>query len=254
MDDLPLYLVIEASSDRALVGRKFALDSLPPVVTVGRDRACTLEIQSQAVSSRHARFERTTSGWRVVDDGSTHGTYVNDVRVREAQLRQDDRVQLGDTLFTIAAYIVRPQYKPTALDPMTQLPNKRSVLEYLDATVRSAAGRLALVRIDVDKMRAVNDERGHQGGDQALIDLAARLVADLRPGEFAGRLGADDFVLVLPATELPRAKARATEIRAKLAAVVSVSVGAAVAEPQHRGGDDLIYAAEKDLWDGRRVR
>src|SRR5204863_205770 len=63
--------------------------------------------------------------------------------------------------------------------------------------VGRAGGRLAVVYIDLDDFKRINDEHGHDGGDRVLTEVAARLRANLRPNDAAARLGGDEFVCVL---------------------------------------------------------
>lgn len=253
MGDIPQFLVVLNSSDRPLVGKKWPIASLPAVITIGRDPACNLEIRSDAVSRRHARLERRADGWHVVDEGSTSGTYVNEARVMDFVVKRDDKVRVGDTILSIIELIVSTEYHREGPDGLTGLAKKRDLLARLDAAMQSGARALAVIRFDVDKLRLINSDRGHEVGDRILAEIGARLRASLRPGEYAGRLSADDFVVVLPAIGLPAATARATEIRAQLLAIAPVSAGVAAVAPHHRDGDELIYDAEKDLVARRRL-
>ncbi len=244
---LPLYLVMLQSSDRPLVGRKWPMSSLPAVVTIGRDPACTLEIRSDSVSRRHARLERRPDGWHVVDEASAGGTYVNDARVEDALLRHDDEIWVGDTLLKIAEVIVDAHVQSGPPDKLTGLSTRRDLMEHLDRAMRGAARPLALIRVDIDRLRVINDEQGFEAGDRVLAEIGARLRSELRPGEYAGRISADDFVIVLPETDLSMASARAAELQAKVSTTAPVSVGAAEVAPHHRDADEAVYDAEKDL-------
>lgn len=246
MSDLPLFLIVLHSSDSVLNGRKFELPPTIKRLSVGSDPACNLEVRSPAMSRRHARFERRDDGWYVIDENSATGTYIDGVRVTERRLRDGDKVQVGDTLLTLAEMIVETQFQPRATDGLTGLPTKRHLLERLESARRQ--GPLSVIRIDVDKLRLINSDHGHETGDRILREIGARLRAALRPGEYAGRLSADDFVVVVPNVDVHAATARAEELRAQLLSIAQVSVGAAAHAQSHRDADELIYAAEKDLF------
>jgi diguanylate cyclase len=82
-------------------------------------------------------------------------------------------------------------------DGLTGLPNRARLMEYLQDEVdriRGTSERLALVAIDLNRFKEINDSRGHQAGDEVLRRLAARMTRTLRDGEFVARVGGDEFV------------------------------------------------------------
>ncbi len=84
-------------------------------------------------------------------------------------------------------------------DPLTGLPNRTSFSNYLGHELeRARAGgtKVAVIGIDLDKFKEINDLRGHEAGDQALQIIAGRLAALLRDGEFVARIGGDEFAAV----------------------------------------------------------
>lgn len=85
-------------------------------------------------------------------------------------------------------------------DSLTGLPNRSSFLEWLTRQTADAAAptKVALLAMDLDRFKEVNDVHGHAAGDQLLIQIAERMRAALRPGEFVARLGGDEFVAVVP--------------------------------------------------------
>ncbi|GIG28165.1 putative bifunctional diguanylate cyclase/phosphodiesterase [Cellulomonas marina] len=166
-------------------------------------------------------------------------------------------------------------------DPLTGLPNRRWFLGALrDAVARSARDgtSFALAVLDVDDFRVVNDSLGHAAGDLLLVELAARLATQLRPGLALARLGGDEFVVVaegLPVTastlrdacgnahgeatgeddagtRLAARVAAAAEGRFRVGSVatrVTVSIGVVTHQPEDPGGDD----APAGLTGGRRA-
>ena len=88
------------------------------------------------------------------------------------------------------------------IDPLTQLPNRRLLLDRLDQALATASrSRLssALLFLDLDHFKAVNDTHGHHIGDLLLVETARRLQGAIRKGDTAARLGGDEFVLLLTA-------------------------------------------------------
>lgn len=87
------------------------------------------------------------------------------------------------------------------VDGLTGLPNRNSFSNYLElklARARSEGRNFAVVIVDFDKFKAVNDVHGHEGGDALLKTVAARMTAELRDGEFLARIGGDEFAALCP--------------------------------------------------------
>ncbi|WP_156498813.1 GGDEF domain-containing protein, partial [Oleiphilus sp. HI0079] len=83
-------------------------------------------------------------------------------------------------------------------DSLTNLPNRLRCLEYLDelrAQAQEENSRFAVMFIDLDDFKSINDSMGHEAGDALLIDAAIRLKSVLHSDDFVGRLGGDEFVV-----------------------------------------------------------
>lgn len=114
------------------------------------------------------------------DDLSTRIFAVRDLRARVAQERR-------------IAHLARN-------DSLTGLPNRASFLEKLDRQIVAAqpGDRVAILAIDLNRFKEVNDVYGHAVGDQLLVHIAARMGERQAPGEFVARLGGDEFVAIVP--------------------------------------------------------
>ncbi|MCS0607866.1 EAL domain-containing protein [Massilia solisilvae] len=150
-------------------------------------------------------------------------------------------------------------------DQLTSLPNRRRLTRFLDdsiARAKSRADSCAVLLIDLDRFKDVNDTLGHTAGDELLVQAARRLLDCVRAGDVVGRLGGDEFAVVLPAA------AQRRESRAVAAAIVeslgrpyrvqgqqvyaTASVGIATwpgdgeaAEALIRNADNAMYSAKK---------
>ncbi|WP_396332697.1 diguanylate cyclase domain-containing protein [Burkholderia anthina] len=85
-------------------------------------------------------------------------------------------------------------------DPLTTLPNRLLFMEHLDAAIRHAAAvrqGLAVMFVDLDRFKQINDQHGHAAGDRTLVAVAKRLSQVLRSGDMAARLGGDEFVVLI---------------------------------------------------------
>ena len=102
-------------------------------------------------------------------------------------------------------------------DSLTGLPNRASFLEKLDRTVATAGeGRFALLAIDLNRFKEVNDLYGHAVGDQLLVHVAGNFRDAALDGEFVARLGGDEFVAIVPAVDREGAHAAAERLWAAM--------------------------------------
>jgi hypothetical protein len=109
--------------------------------------------------------------------------------------------RLGDQLWRLAAF-----------DPLTGIRNRRTFLEAVDRALAVAARRsepVAMIGIDVDHFKTINDAHGHPVGDRALTALAQVLASGLRVGDEVGRLGGEEFAVLMPRTDEAAALAAA---------------------------------------------
>jgi len=143
-------------------------------------------------------------------------------------------------------------------DGLTGLPNHRSFQTRLEEEVARArrGGRpLALMMVDLDDFRAVNNTYGHQAGDTTLVAIAAALRASVRGPDVAARYGGDEFVVILPETDMDEALEVAERVRAAVAALdlseigVAIHMGTSVGVaglPLHAlAREDLVHAADQ---------
>ena len=137
-----------------------------------------------------------------------------------------------------------------ATDGLTGLPNKRAVDDALKRTFAQATttqAPLALLLLDLDHFKQVNDQRGHPVGDQILANVGATLRSVLRTRDFAGRNGGEEFAILLPDTSTADALEIAGRIRAAVAEIslpgtdVSVTASIGVAGfPGHASTPDRL--------------
>jgi diguanylate cyclase (GGDEF)-like protein len=148
------------------------------------------------------------------------------------------------------------------LDPLTGLPNLRAFQEAMEARLIDARpDPFAVAFADVDYFKAINDQYGHAGGDTALVAVADRLRAALRPQDMVARIGGEEFAMLLPCADLSAALAIAERLRATIqdtkfniagtSLSVTISIGVAMSrEPNGpvgallRAADTALYAAK----------
>jgi diguanylate cyclase (GGDEF)-like protein len=202
------------------LGMRHAIGDEP--VVLGRGDDCDVVMNDQSVSRRHACIEARPDGFEVVDLHSTNGTFINDRPVSRAALEDGDCVRVGNCIcrflagHNVEAAYHEEIYRMTIIDALTEVHNKRALLEYLDQElVRSTRhGRpLALVLFDIDHFKAVNDRLKHLGGDFSLRELSLRVKRNIRRGDLMARYGGEEFALVLPETTREGAVEFAEQVR-----------------------------------------
>ena len=115
-----------------------------------------------------------------------------------------------------------------ATDPLTGLANRRALNEAIDRAFAEATryGRdLSCIMIDLDRFKRLNDTLGHQTGDEMLRRCAKVLKANSRQSDVAGRFGGDEFVIVMPRTDVHTARIVAKRIYEEFQAAVSAMLG-----------------------------
>jgi two-component system cell cycle response regulator len=144
-------------------------------------------------------------------------------------------------------------------DDLTGLANRRHGAHQLGREIALCVrhGRLlALLHVDVDRFKAINDTHGHQAGDQVLVEVARRLAAAMRTGDELARWGGDEFVAILPDTDEAGALRAAERVRAAVAAqpvpvagmVLGVTVSVGWAHWSGDTPDDLLARADRALY------
>ncbi len=167
-----------------------------------RRRVAVRSFESDLVDGRwmHVTETQQPNGWLLVMTTDVTALKVNESTLRQAR---DQAVHLSIT------------------DPLTGLHNRRHVFEQLEEMFLSARQLrypLSLVVIDLDLFKQINDAHGHVTGDQVLVHFARHLEQALRPQDLVGRIGGEEFLLVLPNTETQGARQVLSRLRANLAA------------------------------------
>lgn len=154
-----------------------------------------------------------------------------------------------------------------ATDPITNLPNHRSLKERLDEELTRARryGReLCVLMLDLDHFKAFNDAFGHAAGDEALRAVADALRRSLRRSDYAARYAGEEFVLVLPDTGAQTGAALAERVRATIAGLlekhegrlpgsITVSIGVAAFPAHARERESLLQAADFAMYLAKHI-
>ena len=206
----------------------------------------TVELPAQRRNGSEFPIELSLSMWRE-GGAASFGAIMRDISERRAH---EERL-----------------HRLAHLDALTELPNRtvlRRRLEEIVASERPAA----VLAVDLDGFKAVNDTLGHSAGDRVLVEVAARLVACMESTATVARLGGDEFAVILPDENDPMGVARVTDSIAESLAKpfmvegremhLGASVGAALFPLHGLHAEDLLSAADLALYaakdDGRQCR
>jgi diguanylate cyclase (GGDEF)-like protein len=150
-------------------------------------------------------------------------------------------------------------------DPLTGLANRRyfsSALAERIARVARYDERIALVIVDVDGLKAINDRHGHGAGDAVLTAIGTHLRSETRETDSAARIGGDEFALLIDHVDLPAAEAKAAALRDSLAQVrcphgnatlpLSATFGVSMIAAGD-SADQLLHRADSAMYRAKRA-
>ena len=175
---------------------------------IGRGREAHVLIEDGGASRMHARVIETDDGRYLLEDlGSKNGTFVDGQRVERAELSSGARIQLGPNVivsFAIldaqAEKLTQELYESSVRDPLTRAYNRRYLLDRVASEIayaRRHKTRLALLLLDIDHFKQINDTHGHLAGDDVLRELAYLVQRMIRTEDVFARLGGEEFVVVV---------------------------------------------------------
>jgi diguanylate cyclase (GGDEF)-like protein len=161
-----------------------------------------------------------------------------------------------------AACEMKEEFRSLAYhDELTGLPNRSLLQDRLGLAIAHStrqASQLAVLFLDLDDFKAVNDSFGHASGDRVLVELAARIRASVRAGDTVARLGGDEFVVLLAdVTGAQDAGSVATKVLAAVRAPfrlggreisISASVGVSVFPRDGESPEDLVRCADSAMY------
>ncbi|WP_428398998.1 diguanylate cyclase domain-containing protein [Marinobacter salarius] len=224
----------------------------------------------QAIDTSHVEVRHHWLGVPLKSSQGVFGAIAVQRQSKSACYTDEDRELLEFVGIQVAAAVERKQMQAqlehmARYDQLTELPNRSLVLDRIQTALARAArevGFLAILYLDLDDFKQVNDTYGHAVGDQVLQEMARRLVQGVRAADTVGRLGGDEFIVLLDGIEQPSdADSVAEKLRATLSEPYELpmasltlipSIGVAV-YPEHgdnhealiRYADSAMYRMKK---------
>ncbi len=250
----------------AHIGSRHELDRRQGL-SIGRDLTCDLSINEESVSRQHCKLFYERGAWNIMDLGSTNGTYVAGQMVREAILTDGVLIKIGSCIYkylsasNVEAAYYEEIYRMAIFDGLTQIHNRRYFVEYTEREISRCLRHerhLSLILFDIDHFKKINDTFGHLSGDHVLRTLAARISKRMRKEELFARYAGDEFVIVLPESEVNEALKFAEMLCViiqeesfyfdRQAILVSISLGVAGLSSEMKSPKQLLDAADKALY------
>ena len=189
--------------------------------------------------------------------GSMLATHTRPISDDEAQSIKQTVTQAAPVLANLRNLAIAERRAET--DSLTGLPNNRNVADTVKRMVAHASrsvAPLAALALDLDHFKHINDNYGHASGDEVLAAVGSTLRSSVRESDFVGRAGGEEFLLLLPDTELDSALVVAEKVRLAIAGVtipsvrepITASIGVAVI-PDHAGdANGLLRHADRALY------
>ncbi len=253
------------------IGRDYRLRRRSLVI--GRDPEVDIPIPDDSVSRRHARVEVTagTDGspqrYTITDLQSTNHTFVNGQTIEKADLTDGDKIQVGDTVLKFAlldaidSRFHREVRDRIRYDSLTGLLTKDSLFLALETELKRAEAYrlpLAVLMMDLDHFKSVNDTHGHLMGSHVLAEIGRIIRDNLRSVDVSGRYGGEEFTSYLAETRAEKAVAVAERVRKAVEAEtfrleaaetrITISIGVACFPEHGRDVTGLVSQADSALY------
>jgi two-component system cell cycle response regulator len=238
---------------------------------IGRGRTAEVRLFDEGVSREHARIRTDGIRLYVEDLGSRNGTFCNGKKVdAPVPLGDGDKIQVGRTTILKFTYhdaldesFHEQMYESALRDALTKAYNKRYFADRLDGEFRFARRHdtsMALLMLDIDHFKKINDTYGHPAGDAVLVAVADALTRSVRNEDVVARYGGEEFAIILRSINVEGGRMLGERLRRMIELLqvdvggshplkVTVSIGvAAFPESNVQNGVELVEAADTALY------
>ena len=194
------------------------------------------------------------------------------INYRDITDRKNDEKALQDANEELSVRVreieeLQSELREQALrDPLTGLYNRRHLADAMErelARVKRERRSLSVIVLDIDRFKEINDNYGHQIGDQFLIEISNLIAGHARSSDIACRYGGEEFLLVMPGATLKTALKRAEQIRKQAEDIrisigkkqlkVTLSLGVATYPKHGKGAEEIVVKADKAMYKAKRA-
>jgi diguanylate cyclase (GGDEF)-like protein len=237
---------------------------------VGRSMNADIQVNDDSASRDHALIIKDKKGYRIADNASKNGCFINDAKVGECYLHDGDLLRIGNTIFkflsrnNIEHAYHEELFRLAKIDGLTDIFNKRYFADTLENELERAKRynrELSLLMIDIDHFKKVNDRFGHRAGDHILKEIARIFVERSRRVDYVCRYGGEEFSIILPEVDVMGAFRFATTLRESVAShsfkfeqeeiPITISIGVSDIMEDIQTTEDLIETADRRLYQAK---
>ncbi|MBD8526125.1 GGDEF domain-containing protein [Pseudomarimonas arenosa] len=251
-----------------MAGQNFPLTDS---VLIGRTGQVDITLGEASVSRRHCHLFRKRGGYWVADLGATNPTLVNGLQITLSPVFDGDMLRLGD----LDARLLAPSNpdnplpyghrEDSGVDSLTGIESRARFRQRMEESFDPKRGPdgLRMVALDLDHFKHVVDRFSLGAGDDALAAVGKLIQDQLPDGAYAGRIGGEEFALLLPDTGKDEAMRIAERLRTAIAAMqlledgepisFTASVGVAAVRATDTKVDTLYARADSALYEAKRL-
>lgn len=253
------------------IGRDFRLRRKSTVI--GRSDTAEICLPDDGASREHARVDYRGTGaaddptFVITDLGSTNHTFVNSKQVESVQLRDGDKIQIGDTILkfvaldSIEASFHAEVRDRISYDQLTGLLTKESLYLAFERELQRCLRYslpMSVLMMDLDRFKSVNDGHGHLLGSHVLAEVGGIIRHEIRSADVSARYGGEEFLSYLAETDTQGAGLAAERVRSAIEAHafvlddvsirVTISIGIASAPGHGKTTKELVAEADRALY------
>ncbi len=261
-EPLSACLIVIAGGD---IGQQYKINIRQTMI--GRSINADIQVNDDSVSRDHAFIIKDKNGYRISDNASKNGCFVNDNKVDERYLLDGDLLRIGNTIFkflsrnNIEQAYHEELFRLAKVDGLTNVFNRRHFSDSLENEFDRAQRynrELSLLMIDIDHFKQVNDTYGHRAGDHILKCLARIFTSRARRVDSVCRYGGEEFAVIIPEVNIIGAYKFASVLREAVAKhkfkfeqheiPITISIGISDVMEEFQSADELVEAADRRLY------